>query len=350
MQPPASAYLRQDDFLQVNVLTSATTDGLVLRGRLMRPDGTVEDIVESLDGAEENTLTTSVFPLSEGFLLSAVASNLGGGMADSVCFVNIGLQRNAHTGTAPHTILCEGFVTNIYSVEWPPAMPRGPAPGGAPAAVLAWVERQPSYPAAAPNAMDDEFDGAALDTAKWTWLNQNAAVPTQAGSYLSIAAPSTNGLLFQALTQPLPAAPYEFTLELTPPTCAPNQAITGLGLGLYDSVSTTLYILWAVQNPPTYVYPQRVTGQAWIGTAFSAELTGGPWQPPYGDFYYVRIGNTGSGLTPLYLDVSSDGVHYTRLATIALGFAPDLVGIFFINDHPTGAVMLADCDFFRRTL
>lgn len=350
VQPPASAYLRQDDFLQVNVLTSSATTNLVLRGRLMRPDGTVEDLFASLDGAAANTLTTTIIPLSEGFLLSAVASNLGGGLADSVCFVNLALQRNSAASTPAHTILAQGYITNAFSVVWPPTMPRGPATAGAPADVLAWVERQPSYPPATPNAMDDEFDGASLDLAKWTWVNQGAALATQRASYLSIAAPSTNGQNMQGLTQPLPAAPYEFLLECTPPFAPSAEVLAAIGVGIYDSVSTVLkavFLLNTNSGAPAGVSQLEV--QTWTGSTFAAVL-GTPLFPADTNYAYLRVGRLAAGATPFYADVSTDGIHYTRYLDDVVGFTPDSVGIFFLNNHPTGYTMLADFDFFRRTI
>lgn len=127
--PPSGwEYLGPDDHLQINIFTTATTTGLTLALRQLLPDGRVHYQQESLDGVATSTLTTQIFKLSEGWLIGAVVSNLGGGLADQVCWVSMALQRNFKSGTVPHTILQQGYVSNLISISWPPSFVRGPAP------------------------------------------------------------------------------------------------------------------------------------------------------------------------------------------------------------------------------
>ena len=128
--PPSGwEYLGPDDHLQINIFTTATTTGLTLALRQLLPDGRVHYQQESLDGVATSTLTTKLFKLSEGWLIGAVVSNLGGGLADQVCWVSMALQRNFKSGTVPHTILQQGYVSNLIAISWPPSFSRGPAPG-----------------------------------------------------------------------------------------------------------------------------------------------------------------------------------------------------------------------------
>jgi hypothetical protein len=125
VQPFMPAYITKDDFLQVKVYTAATTSGLTLNARMITPHGRVNYTTESLDGASINTLTTSIFGLTEGFLLSLSVSNLGGGLSDQACYVSVGLQYGNASSQAPHTVLAQGFVSNLFTVDWPPLTIRG---------------------------------------------------------------------------------------------------------------------------------------------------------------------------------------------------------------------------------
>lgn len=125
VQPFALGYISKDDFLQVSILTSATTSGLQLAARILTPHQGLNYMTESLDGVSINTLTTQIYPLTEGFIESICVSNLGAGLEDGACFVCIALQRTSAASVAPHTILAQGFVTNELSVSWPPSPVRG---------------------------------------------------------------------------------------------------------------------------------------------------------------------------------------------------------------------------------
>jgi hypothetical protein len=123
VQPPSALYVTQDDFLRVSIFTTASTTSLVLGLRIMGADGQVRREEESLDGVSLSTLTTKTFGLREGFLLGVAVSNLGGGLADGVCFVSVGLQFGSGS-RAPYQILAQDYVTNLFSVEWPAAAVR----------------------------------------------------------------------------------------------------------------------------------------------------------------------------------------------------------------------------------
>lgn len=127
--PPSGwQYLGPDDHLQVSIFTTSSTSGLNLSYRYLHSDGSMQYATESLDGVATSTLTTKIFKLAEGWLLGLSVSNLGGGLADQVCYLSVGLQAHGKTNTAPHTILAQGYVSNLFTVDWPPIYVRGPAP------------------------------------------------------------------------------------------------------------------------------------------------------------------------------------------------------------------------------
>jgi hypothetical protein len=131
VSPPPAAYFGPDDELQTTVFTTATTTGLQLALRYFDPTGRLQYQLESLDGASLSTVTTKVWTLPEGFMLGVAVTNLGGGLADGVCWVSIGLQESLQANRPAHTILAQGYVTNLYGVEWPtPPVRAVPGSGG----------------------------------------------------------------------------------------------------------------------------------------------------------------------------------------------------------------------------
>lgn len=128
LPPSGWEYVGPDDVLQISIYTTASTTGLTLALRQLTSDGREHYMLESLDGVQTSTLTTKRFKLAEGWLIGACVSNLGGGLADQVCWISMALQRGVVDSTAPHTMLQQGYVSNLISVSWPPTYSRGPAP------------------------------------------------------------------------------------------------------------------------------------------------------------------------------------------------------------------------------
>lgn len=147
--PPAGwEYIGPDDHLQVTVFTTVATSGLTLALRTLDAKGQVHYQVENVDTSTLSTVVTSRFKMAEGWLIGAVVSNIGGGLLDQKCFVVLALQRTFKSGTAPHTILQQGYVTNVISVSWPPVFARGPAPSITPSGIVQIAQTVLAAPAA----------------------------------------------------------------------------------------------------------------------------------------------------------------------------------------------------------
>jgi len=131
VDPPNVLYLGPDDFLQTSVFTTATTTNLTLALRYLDANGAMHYETESLDGATLSTVVTKVFTLSEGWLLGASVTNLGGGLADSTCWVSLALQQPGGANRPAHTLLGQGYVTNLFGVTWPAEAIRQPPGSGA---------------------------------------------------------------------------------------------------------------------------------------------------------------------------------------------------------------------------
>lgn len=386
--PPANSYVRQDDYLAVSVLTSSTTTNLALRYRILTSSGQVHDGAETLDGASENTLKTFIFQLTEGFLLSATVSNIGGGLADSVCGVVMALQKGGQSSTPPHTILAQGFVSNIVGVTWPVGLPRGPATGGSltngsaagdliqwsgtawapfaanaagtkvlqetsagvaswgdPLAVWPALANHPDRPPATADAKDDEFDGASLNTSLWTWDNQGTAAATQSNSLLflkSQAAPDTN---LRSIIQAVSGASWTYAAKIRPIRTGAGD-LTFLGFVLRETASAS-YTTYGFEQSQGTPYTNRHQVGHWSDNhTVSGYLTNTDaffdQEPVY---FRIRLASA-----VLYYEYSRDGANWYEFnhenVNAFFTAGPNSIGLTVCS---YAALAMMSVDWFRKT-
>jgi hypothetical protein len=198
-------------------------------------------------------------------------------------------------------------------------------------------------PPATRNAMDDEFDGASLNSPNniWTWINQSTSTEVQQNSHAIIEG-LTNGTtdVVRFISQPLPSAPYTFTSKMS--YHDPSQAsFIFTGLILWESgTSKFLSFGWCV-NGGTLICVRANGTQP-----YSSSVGPIPQQGP-GKGYF-QIGRSGSTLTFYY---SVDGIVYDVLysesVTAHFTTAPDTVGVGVNPYNQTAYVVV---EYFRRTL
>jgi hypothetical protein len=390
--PPANSYVREDDYLAVSVLTSSTTTGLALRYRILTSSGQVHDGAESLDGASENSLKTFIFKLTEGFLLSATASNIGGGLADSVCGVVLALQKGSAASSAPHTILAQGFVSNIVGVTWPVGLPRGPAtstglPTGAAAGdlvyydgsawatfagnavgtkvlqessagALSWasgftpwasLSASPDKPPASPNAMDDEFDAGTLNTTTlWSWYDQQTNSVALANSLCCLTSTNLAYYRHPAIVQTLPGGNWEFTAKLQLNGQLPASGYATFGLAALELSTNKMLAFGFLQK---YQDTTRIGGILFDTiSSISAYVDPGSYAAPGSSCpIYARIALSGTTIT---CSASADGHNwwtaYSQAQTVPFTTAATRIGLVASNMNSTAPVVLA-VDWFRRT-
>ena len=339
--PPPMAYLTKDDWLAVSVYTTSSTTGLKLAYRFLDSAGQVHYGSESLDGASTSTLTKKVFGLTEGFLLGLSISNLGGGLADAVCFVAAALQRGNQATAPPHTVLTQGYVTNLFSVVWPPTMPRGPATasGSTPAWVLASADATPGTP----NPMDDEFSGATLDTTtlwtKETWAAGTTG--TLSTSRLTLFTPADASGLIRWISQPIADAAWEFTAQMS---CALSEKDYNFAGFVLKDASAAKYVVWGYQRSARN---QVIAYYSADGAALTTYLTGGPAGEAA---RYFRIALASGTLT---FSWSPNGVtwvsHATATEATYLPAGTAKVGIGIHNYGQSTNPCALTSDWFRRT-
>lgn len=348
--PPPAAYVTKDDFLAVSVYTTSSTTGLKLAYRFLDSAGHTHYGSESLDGASTSTLTTKIFPLTEGWLLGLTVSNLGGGLADQVCFVLAALQRSGQASTAPHTVLAQGYVSNLFSVDWPPVYVRGPATSSGSSA--GWITGSPDNPPLTPNALDDEFDTAILNvTTKWTWENQGTATATLANSNLILAEPTPVGSTddLRIIKQATPAGDWAFTTKLALESYP--QVYNMAGIILRDATAAKFMLLVIAYRTVTATNGY-VPSVLYFDTV--SHLSAYVWSPPiaYNQpiWPYLRVALTGTALS---FQVSATGHSYTEVftetATTHLTAGVGAVGLAICPLEQTSKPIAAVSDWFRRT-
>lgn len=342
--PPPLAYIREDDYLAVTVLTSSTTTGLALRYRILQAGGGVIDGAETLDGAETNTIRTTIYPLTEGFLLSATVSNIGSGFADSVCGVILALQKGGQASSPPHTILAQGFVSNIVGVTWPVGLPRGPATS---TSFADWpgLLNSPDRPPSTTNAMNDEFDGASLSLTKWTWVNQGTSSAALANSFLQLTGQRAVTQTMRMIVQTLPTPPWGFAVKLFAPPLL-GGTITSVSLVLRESATSKLMV-FNFDMITNRAFPQL---EYWADENHTGAAIVVADASSWGDYIYLRCSRAGSNLS---WDASPDGATWAPWLTEALTThfttAPNQVGIGAVVNHAT-LDLTVSADWFRRVI
>lgn len=203
-------------------------------------------------------------------------------------------------------------------------------------------------PPASPEAIDDEFDGAAL-ASKWTWANQNAATATVSGGILQLGAGSVNNI--DSLSVLHQSVSGDFTVVAKQDNVYFGSATdVRSGLFLRDSVSGKCYAFGRWFNSGVCMYVNRQSSIS----AYTSQLvgTGGGTGGGAGHSFffpalYLRI-RVASGT--IYFDVSLDGVLWgtvgSETTAAFLGAAPNQVGVFI--SRSTDANGKASYGWFRK--
>jgi len=96
------------------------------------------------------------------------------------------------------------------------------------------VNLSPDVRPARTGTLDDEFNGASLNTAHWTWINQDSTTATIAHGLLTLTSPAA-GTSMNGITQPVPATPWTAVPKVNAMDLSPMQPAPLSGLVLGDS-------------------------------------------------------------------------------------------------------------------
>lgn len=138
----AGIWVTPEDCLQVSILTTQRTSGLILVARILDCAGVLHYMSYGLDNVPVAVRTTLTLPVTPGYLLDVCVSALGSGVPAGSVFASVGIQHTCAAGVPPSSILAAGYVSDLYAVSWPasptgaPYTPSVPLPGPAVPAIL----------------------------------------------------------------------------------------------------------------------------------------------------------------------------------------------------------------------
>jgi hypothetical protein len=249
--------------------------------------------------------------------------------------------------------------------------PQGPAgptgPGGAPAGdfyVLGSPDManlpnsvsnptaylSPDVQPAHPGTLDDEFNGASLDTTRWAWFNQNTvtgnATTTIANGLLTLSAPAVAGLSLNGITQPAPATPWTVVLKVNGMDLIPVRPFSVSYVVLSDS--TGGIIAFGVSFRDTNGALGLTVDYLTSATTYSSTPFGPAALPPYFPCW-LKVQDDGTNLKFSY---SGTGSVYTQVFSVSrtafLASGPANVGIA-VSSNGANEPVNGAFDYFRQT-
>lgn len=194
--------------------------------------------------------------------------------------------------------------------------------------------RPPGDPVpASPNAADDEFTAAAIDS-KWAWRNQGSATITQANGQQTLKSPAGDSGQLRVREQNAPGG--NFTLSVKFAALFGGGTTHESGLCFVNSTNGRLITLDCALFAANHIKLNRWTSVS----AFSASVID-ITQPPsllIPRNLYLRLQVVSSVITPFY---SFDGVNWTKFSgtteavsaflTASGGGSLDKIGFFVTN-------------------
>lgn len=194
--------------------------------------------------------------------------------------------------------------------------------------LLIGLEKRPSVA----NAMDDEFDGTALDTGKWSWLDQGGTTASVGDGILTLTL-NENTNRMRGIYQTAPSAPWVFTARLY--DLAP---IGNYFYGLFAGVSTSaeIYEVGVFSNA-VRTWSRTTPSTSASATGTTATVGDDPYP------IYVSMAYDGTNIRTMW---SYDGRWWQLLGHIAAAGTLTIVGLSLGNQ--TNASKDYQYGWFRR--
>lgn len=212
----------------------------------------------------------------------------------------------------------------------------------------------PSTHPASPNAADDEFEGAALDTAgtrrsgatAWATRNPGAATFNLAQGALIITAPSSAGINLRMAEQAIPSGAWRYRCKVQP--LIPQTNFARAGMFVCRSAASK-----ALEIATAYSSGAKIEANSW-------NITG-----PYIGAIGSSVGLPGDQYLPFHFEIEYDGSSiytfrwsksgydgtFTTTGTQAqatnLGGAADKIGVY-VNTESSAGIAIGIFDWFRR--
>jgi hypothetical protein len=209
----------------------------------------------------------------------------------------------------------------------------------------------PDTPPASPNALDDEFTGAAGDPidVKWTWHNQGGATAVQDGQGACALVAPSDSVVFNAryLGQAISGSAWRVRAKLNVGMYA---AYNNAGILAYESSSgktARTSLLWDGSAANNYTVQVSALGGSGSGTT----TTDTGLKPIFNVLEHVYLElELASGT--IYARASRSGYDgsFKQVGTLSVSSAfttgPDTIGIF--SEAQSATAMTAWFDWFRR--
>jgi hypothetical protein len=119
--PPVNAYVDQNTSIEIRIWTATANCTVQVTAVILLPDGTISNNVWNLTPTNNRTPNNTVFPLTEGFLLSVTArETVAGALVEAYC--NVSLTRGSGLSLEFTETLMEGWLSLQQYLSWPPGI------------------------------------------------------------------------------------------------------------------------------------------------------------------------------------------------------------------------------------
>lgn len=129
LDPPSSLYVTQDDRLLVRAWNSVASVAVVVRARILMPDGQVVPTAVTVRPSTDRVVSQGAVDLTEGFLLSLLILVEGAAPRRGQTFVTVALARGGALAADPAQLLAADYVAEGAPIGWPGADPIAPTEG-----------------------------------------------------------------------------------------------------------------------------------------------------------------------------------------------------------------------------
>jgi hypothetical protein len=205
----------------------------------------------------------------------------------------------------------------------------------------------PDAPPVTPDAADDEFDGAALNTSKWSWRNQSTATATLSQGRLLLQASVQSGNSLNILEQSVTGS-WKYRTKVALPSVSKTYCIAGLAvINSSTGVIMTPFIADDVNNTHIVQVHKWNSVTSYNSNPYSAANPGLKF-PAIAEGMYIEVESDG---TTVYFRFSGDGVTfitgYSEAIATFMG-AIDRVGVFVTDSSNTSPGLIGSFEWFRK--
>jgi hypothetical protein len=127
--PPAAFYITTDDLLYIECHNSTATTFVGVVMRILMPTGEIKTFDYRLQLTAGSVFTSGTFPLTEGFLLTALAAGGDVGLQRGQLWVRVLIVRGGTANLLGAHTLIEDYLEQHYAPAWPNGTLRSPLEG-----------------------------------------------------------------------------------------------------------------------------------------------------------------------------------------------------------------------------